>query len=186
MLFTSCLCPSRVLEQEDSFLLLPRGTLIWVRLPGSSGIRTVTRPGVSMDSTGDPSGDSRLTPSGPVTAPRKRGAGRNGALATHDICGALSDLYHVRYRSRFRLAVLLTGSRRRHGGGGAGLLCGVVPPAEVPADGGRRLPHLRRLLVARSPLARHHRLSDGSRRPQGGAGPPGCTGTRHRRARGGC
>jgi hypothetical protein len=62
-----------------------------------------------MGSTGDPSGESRLALSGPVTAPRKRRAGRDGALATHDISRALSDLFHVQYRSLFRLAVLLTG-----------------------------------------------------------------------------
>jgi len=62
-----------------------------------------------MGSTGDPSGESRLAPSGPVTAPRTRGAGRNGTLATYDSCLALSDLYHVQYRSLFRLAVLLMG-----------------------------------------------------------------------------
>src|ERR1700724_4172991 len=92
-----------------------------------------------MGSTGDPSGESSLAPCGPVTSSRKRGAGRKGAPATQqDICPALSDLYNPQYRSLFRLAVLLTGTltpRRR----GAGLLCRVVPPAQAPADGGRRL-----------------------------------------------
>jgi hypothetical protein len=41
------------------------------------------------------------------------------------------------------------------------------------------LPHLRRLVVARSRLARHHHLWDGSRRPPAGAGLPDCTGTPH-------
>ena len=92
-----------------------------------------------MGSTGDPSGESSLAPCGPVTASRKREAGRKGAPATQqDICPALSDLYNAQYRSLSRLAVLLTGTltpRKRC----AGLLCRVVPPAQAPADGGQRL-----------------------------------------------
>lgn len=56
-----------------------------------------------------------------------------------------------------------------------------LPKRSQTEDDG--LPHLRRLLVVRSLLARHHRLWDGSRRPQGGAGPPACTGTRHKAPR---
>jgi hypothetical protein len=92
-----------------------------------------------MGSTGNPGGEPSLAPRGPVTPSRKHGAGRKGAPATHDICPARPDLYHAKYQSLFRLAVLLTCKRRRRGGGGAGLLCRVAPPAEAPADGGRRL-----------------------------------------------
>jgi hypothetical protein len=103
-----------------------------------------------MGSTGNPGGGPSLAPRGPVTSSPKRGAGRKGAPATHDICPALPDLRHAQYQAPFRLAVLLTGKRRRRGGGGAGLLCCVAPPAESAR--GREddaLPHLRRRLVAR-------------------------------------
>jgi hypothetical protein len=83
-----------------------------------------------MGSTGNPGGEPSLAPRGPVTPSPKRGAGRKGAPATHDICPARHDLYHAQYQSLFRLAVLLPGKRRRRGGGGAGLLCRVAPPAE--------------------------------------------------------
>ena len=42
------------------------------------------------------------------------------------------------------------------------------------------LPHLRRLLVARSCLPRHHHLWDGSRRPRGGGGAARCIITPHK------
>jgi len=91
-----------------------------------------------MDSTGDPSGEPSLALCGPVTSSHKRGAGRRGAPATHDIGPARSDLHHAQYRPLFRLAVLLTGNadpRRRW----CRTPCRVVPPAEAPAEGVRRL-----------------------------------------------
>jgi hypothetical protein len=122
-----------------------------------------------MGSTGDPSGESRLAPSGPVTAPRKRGAGRNGAPATHDICRALSDLYHVQYRSLFRLAVLLTGNADATEAVALDSFAALYRLRKRPQTEDDTLPHLRRLLVARSRLARHHRLWDGSQAaPRGG------------------
>jgi hypothetical protein len=131
-----------------------------------------------MGSTGDPSGESSLAPCGPVTSSRKRGAGRKGAPATQqDICPALSDLYNAQYRSLFRLAVLLTGTltpRRRW--------C-WTPLPRCPACASARRRRAtpcrtwRRLLVARSRLARH--LWDGRRRPRGGGGAASCTGTPH-------
>jgi len=138
----------------------------------------MTQPGVSMGSTGDPSGQSSLAPRGPVTSSHKRGARRKGAPATHDIGPALSDLHHAQYQSLFRLAVLLRGN--------ADTAERVVPdsfaasyrPRKRPQTEGRRLPHLLRPLVARSRLARHH-LWDGSRRPRPGGGAACCTGAPH-------
>jgi hypothetical protein len=93
-----------------------------------------------MGSTGDPSGESSLAPCGPVTSSRKRGAGRKGAPATQqDTCPALSDLYNPQYRSLFRLAVLLTGDADAAEAVVLDSSCRVVPPAEAPADRGRRL-----------------------------------------------
>ena len=56
--------------------------------------------------------------------------------------------------------------------------CGKRPQTE-----GDALPHLRRPLVARSRLARHHQLWDGSRRPLVGGGAACCNGTPHQTPR---
>jgi hypothetical protein len=92
-----------------------------------------------MGSAGDPSGESSLAPCGPVTSSRKRGAGRKGAAATQqDICPALSDLYNAQYQSLFRLAVA-DGNADAAEAVVLDSFCRVVPPAQAPADGGRRL-----------------------------------------------
>jgi hypothetical protein len=56
--------------------------------------------------------------------------------------------------------------------------CGKRPQTEDDA-----LPQLRRPLVARSRLARHHQLWDGSRRPLVGGGAACCNGTPHKAPR---
>jgi hypothetical protein len=136
-----------------------------------------------MGSTGDPGGEPSLALCGPVTSSPKRGAGRKGAPATHDICPARHDLYHAQYQSPFRLAVLLPGERRRRGGGGAGLRCRVAPPAESARR--RRAAPCRTCGDRwwRSRLAGHHQLWDGSRRPLVGGGAACCNTTPHQTPR---
>jgi len=132
-----------------------------------------------MGSTGDPSGEPSLAPCGPLTPSRKRGAGRKIAPATQPyIRPALSDLYHAQYRSLFRLAVLLTGVDGPAEAVVRDSLAALYRLRKRPQTEDDAVPYLRRLLVARSRLARHH-LWDGSRRPPAGAGPSGCTGTAH-------
>jgi DNA-directed RNA polymerase specialized sigma24 family protein len=116
-----------------------------------------------------------------VTSSRKRGAGRKGAPAMQqDICRALSDLYHEQYRSLFRLAVLLTGDADAAEVVVVDSFAALYRLRKRPQKEDDALPYLRRLLVARSRLARHHHLWDGSRRPrEEGTGPPDCTGTPH-------
>jgi hypothetical protein len=92
-----------------------------------------------MGSTGNPGGEPSLAPRGPVTSSRKRGAGRKGAPATHDICPARPDLYHAQHQSLFRLALSLTSKRRRRGGGGLDCFAALHRLRKAPADGGRRL-----------------------------------------------
>jgi hypothetical protein len=136
-----------------------------------------------MGSTGDPSGEPSLAPCGPVTSSRKRGAGRKGAPATHDICPALSDLYHAQYQSLFRLAVLLTGNADVAKAVVLDSFAALYRPRKRPQTEDDALPPLRRRLVARSRLARHHHPWDGSRRPlAGGEGPPAAPALRTRHA----
>jgi DNA-directed RNA polymerase specialized sigma24 family protein len=131
-----------------------------------------------MGSTGEPSGEPSLAPSSPETSLRKHGAGRKGVPGTQpDICPALSDLYHAQYRSLFRLAVLLTGDADAAEAVVVDSFAALYRPRKRPHTEGDALPHLRRLLVARSRLAKHHHFWDGSRRPRKeGAGPPDCLG----------
>jgi hypothetical protein len=124
-----------------------------------------------MGSTGGPSGGSSLALYGPVTSSRKRGAGRKVAPAMHDICPALSVMYHAQYRSLFRLAGLLTGNA----GAAKAVMLDSFAALYRPQTEDDALPHLRRPLVARSRLARYHHLWDGSRRPRGGGGAACCT-----------
>jgi DNA-directed RNA polymerase specialized sigma24 family protein len=126
------------------------------------------------------SGEPSPAPCGPVASLRRRGGERKGAPATQqDICPALSDLYHAQYRSLFRLAVLLTGDADAAEAVVLDSFAALCRLRKRPQTEDDALPHLRRLLVARSRLARHHHLWDGSRRPPAGAGLPGCTGTPH-------
>jgi hypothetical protein len=130
-----------------------------------------------MGSTSDSSGESSPALYTPVTSSLNRGAARKAAPAVHDICSALSVLYHAQYRSRFPLAVLPSGD--------AGAAEAVVPdssttlyrPRKRQQTGDDALPRLRRLLVARSRLTRHHHLWDGSGRPRGGGGAARCIST---------
>ncbi len=123
-----------------------------------------------MGSTGDPSGEPSLAPCGPLTPSRKRGAGRKIAPATQPyIRPALSDLYHAQYRSLFRLAVLLTGVDGPAEAVVRDSLAALYRLRKRPQTEDDAVPYLRRLLVARSRLARHH-LWDGNRRPPGGGG----------------
>jgi len=123
-----------------------------------------------MGSTGDPSGEPSLAPCGPLTPSRKRGAGRKSGPGH----AAVHPPGSVRFVPR---AVPVTvpaggvadGCGRPRGSGCAGLRCGVVSPAEAPADGGRRGAVPAATAGGRSRLARHH-LWDGSRRPPGGGG----------------
>jgi hypothetical protein len=111
---------------------------------------------------------------------RRRGGERKGAPATQqDICPALSDVYHAQYRSPIRLTVLLTGDADAAEAVVLDSFAALHRLRKRPQTEDDALPHLRRLLVARSRLARHHHLWDGSRRPPAGAGLPGCTGTPH-------
>ncbi len=55
----------------------------------------------------------------------------------------------------------------------------VVPPAEAPADGGRRLAAHAATAGGQSGLAGHRHLWDRSPGPRRGPGLPGCTGTLH-------
>jgi len=86
-------------------------------------------------------------------------------------------LYHAQYRSLFRLAVLLTGDAGAAEAVVLDSFAALYRLRRRPQTEDDALPHLRRILVARSRLARHHHLWDGSRRPPAGAGLPGCTGT---------
>jgi hypothetical protein len=133
-----------------------------------------------MGSTGDPSGESSLALYGPVTSSRKRGAGRKVAPAMHGICPALSVICHAQYRSLFRLAVLLTGDAGAAEAVVLDSFAALYRPRKRPPTGDDALPHLRRLLVARSRLARHHHLWDGSRRPRSGGGAARCISTPHK------
>jgi len=131
----------------------------------------VTQPGVSMGSTGDPRGESSLAPYGPVTSSRKHGAARKAGPAIHDICPARSVICRVQYRSLVRLAVLLTGDAGAAEAVVLDSFAALHCPRNRPQTKDDALPHLRRLLVARSHLASHHHLWDGSRRPRcGGRG----------------
>jgi hypothetical protein len=135
-----------------------------------------------MGSTGDPSGGSSLALYGPVTSSRKRGAGRKAAPAMHDICPALSVMYHAQYRSPFRLAGSLTGDADAAEAAVLDSFAALYRPRKRPQTEDDASPHLRRLMVARSPLARHHHLWDGSRRPRGGGGAARCISTPQRHA----
>jgi hypothetical protein len=133
-----------------------------------------------MGSTGDMSGESSLALHGPVTSSRERGAGRKVAPAMHGICPALSVMHHAQCRSVFRLAVLLTGDADAAEAVALDSLAASHRPRKRPQTEDDALPHLWRLLVARSPLARHHHLWDGSRRPRGGGGAARCISTPQR------
>ena len=135
-----------------------------------------------MGSTGDPGGESSLAPCGPVTSSRKRKAGEKGAPATHDICPALSDLYHAQYQSLFRLAVLLTGNADAAEAVVLDSFAALYRLRKRPQTEDA-LPHPRRPLVAWSRPARHHHLWDGSRRPRPGGGAACCTSTPHKAPR---
>jgi hypothetical protein len=138
----------------------------------------MAQPGVSMGSTGDPSGEGSLALCGPVTSSHKRGAGRKGAPATHDIGPARSALHHAQYQSPFRLAVLLAGNADAAKAVVPDSFAGLYRLRKRPQREDDALPHLRRSLVAWSRLARHH-LWDGSRRPRPGGGAACCTGAPH-------
>lgn len=116
-------------------------------------------------------GDSSLASRGKVTSWLGGGAGSRGApVARRDIGPPLADLYEARYPSLYRPAVLLTCD--------ADVAEAVVPDCFAALYRLRRRPqtesdamaYLRRLLVARSRLARRHHPWDGSRRPPRGRG----------------
>jgi DNA-directed RNA polymerase specialized sigma24 family protein len=126
------------------------------------------------------SGEPSPAPCGPAASSRRRGGERKGAPATQSaICPALSDSYHAHYQSLFRLAVLLTGDADAAEAVVLDSFAAVYRPRKRPLAEDDALPYLRRLVVARSRLARHHHLWNGSRQPPAGAGLPGCTGTPH-------
>jgi len=129
-----------------------------------------------MGSIGDPGGEPSLPTRGPVTSSRKRRAGRKGAPATHDICPARSDWPDAQSQSPFRSAVLLTGKRRRRGGG-AGLRCTARRPE------GDALPHLRRSLVAVTAGQACHLSGTAAGGPWWGAGPPAANTSPHKALR---
>jgi RNA polymerase sigma factor (sigma-70 family) len=117
-----------------------------------------------MGDTGQPNGAPGLTPdSAPRSRWRKKGrAGADDSGAEQELCPALADLYRKHYRSLIRLAALLTGD--------TAAAEAVVVDAFVAVDRTRKglrapddaLPHLRRLVVARSrQAARHHRPASG-------------------------
>jgi hypothetical protein len=135
MLFTSCLCSSRVPKSADFFLLLPRRTRNCQFL-GSSRVRAMTQAWSLDGRTGDRSGEpSPALRAGDVLA--QRGGERRGVpAAPPDICrpcrivpcavpatvpaGGAADEVTRASRSR-----------------GAGILCRAAPPAKAPADGRR-------------------------------------------------
>ena len=133
-----------------------------------------------MGSTGDPSGESSLALYGSVTWSRKRGAGRKVAPAMHDICPALSVMYHTQYRSLFRLAMLLTGDADAAEAVVLDSFAALYRPRTLPKTGDDASRHLRRLLVARSRLARHHISGTAAGGPVAGGGAARCINTRHK------
>ena len=122
-----------------------------------------------------PSGEPSLAPCGPEASSRKRGAGRKGAPATHDIGPALSDLHHAQYQPLVGLAGLLAGNADAAQTVVLDSFAATCRLRERPRAGDA-LPRLRPPLVARSRTARHHHLWDGSGRPRRGGGAARCTG----------
>ena len=117
-----------------------------------------------MGDTGTPNGEPGLTPdSSPRPRWRKKGqAGAGESGAERGVCPALADLYRTHYRTLIRLAALLTGD--------TSAAEAVVVDSFVALERTRKglhspddaLPHLRRLVVARSrPAARHRRTAGG-------------------------
>jgi DNA-directed RNA polymerase specialized sigma24 family protein len=141
-----------------------------------------------MGITGTPHGDHKTASSqgkadrgagepGEAAGEPGEAAGEPGEPEAGEVSQVLADLYHAQYRSLLRLAALLTGDA----------YCAetVVRDAFVALHRLRKrlrpredaLPQLRRLLVARSRVSRHHHPRvDGT--PAATAGTPGLTGSR--------
>jgi DNA-directed RNA polymerase specialized sigma24 family protein len=122
-----------------------------------------------MGITGAPHGDDKTAGARGKTG---QDTGESGEPAVGEAAQVLADLYHAQYRSLLRLAALLTGDA----------YCAetVVLDAFVALHRLRKrlrpcddaLPQLRRLLVARSRVSRHHHPRAGST-PAATAGTPG-------------
>jgi RNA polymerase sigma factor (sigma-70 family) len=118
-----------------------------------------------MGDTGKPNGEPGLTPDSAAQRSRRRKKEQAGGAesgAEQAASPGLDDLYRTHYRSLIRLAALLTGD--------TSAAEAVVVDSFVALERtrkGRRtpddpLPHLRRLVVARSrPAARQHRPASG-------------------------
>jgi hypothetical protein len=121
-----------------------------------------------MGSTGDPSGEPSPARCGPVTSSRNEEGGARAPRPRSRTSAGSAGLCHAQYRSLFRPTALLTGDADA-AERGAGFLCPPYRVRKRPPTQDDALPHLRRPLAARSPLARHHHLWERSRRPPSGA-----------------